>query len=165
MHSWIFATYESYNQTLLQEKVDPLLVIPAFVCDFLCIHPFNDGNGRMSRLLTLLLLYRSGYEVGKYISIEKQIEKTKDTYYEVLQQIDQGWYEGTNDPVPFIRYMLKIILICYTEFEQRVGLVNAEGTQSTAQQIVEHYVNGRIGRFTSAQVVAACPMIDRKSVV
>ena len=133
----IQAICESYNQTLLQEKVDPLLVIPAFVCDFLCIHPFNDGNGRMSRLLTLLLLYRSGYEVGKYISIEKQIEKTKDTYYEVLQQIDQGWYEGTNDPVPFIRYMLKIILACYAEFEQRVGLVNAEGTRSTAQQIVE----------------------------
>lgn len=161
----IQAICESYNQTLLQEKVDPLLVIPAFVCDFLCIHPFNDGNGRMSRLLTLLLLYRSGYEVGKYISIEKQIEKTKDTYYEVLQQIDQGWYEGTNDPVPFIRYMLKIILACYAEFEQRVGLVNAEGTRSTAQQIVEHYVNGKIGRFTSAEVVAACPMIARSTVL
>ena len=95
----------------------------------------------------------------------KQIEKTKDTYYEVLQQIDQGWYEGTNDPVPFIRYMLKIILACYAEFEQRVGLVNAEGTRSTAQQIVEHYVNGKIGRFTSAEVVAACPMIARSTVL
>lgn len=83
----------------------------------------------------------------------------------MLQQIDQGWYEGTNDPVPFIRYMLKIILACYAEFEQRVGLVNAEGTRSTAQQIVEHYVNGKIGRFTSAEVMAACPMIARSTVL
>ena len=81
------------------------------------------------------------------------------------EQIDPGWYEGTNDPVPFIRYMLKIILACYAEFEQRVGLVNAEGTRSTAQQIVEHYVNGKIGRFTSAEVVAACPMIARSTVL
>lgn len=161
----IEAICESYNRTIAQEKVDPLLVIPTFVCDFLCIHPFNDGNGRMSRLLTLLLLYRNGYEVGKYISIEKQIETTKDTYYEVLQQIDQGWYEGTNDPTPFIQYMLKIILACYTEFEQRVGMVNAAGTRSTAYQIVEHYVSGKIGRFTSAEVIAACPSIAKSTVL
>ena len=160
----IQAICESYNQTLLQEKVDPLLVIPAFVCDFLCIHPFNDGNGRMSRLLTLLLLYRSGYEVGKYISIEKQIEKTKDTYYEVLQQIDQGWYEGTNDPVPFIRYMLQVILSCYVEFEDRVDMMQNSGTKSSAYDIVKAYTDSKLGKFTSADVIAGCPSISSASV-
>ena len=93
----------SFRDTLAMETVDPLILIPAFICDFLCIHPFNDGNGRMSRLLTLLLLYKCGYEVGKYISIEKQIETTKDVYYDVLQEIDHGWHEEENDPTPFIK--------------------------------------------------------------
>lgn len=89
----IEAICSSYERTLSVEAVDPLIVIPAFICDFLCILPFNDGNGRMSRLLTLLLLYQNGYEVGKYIGIEKQIEKTKDVYYDVLQGADYGWHE------------------------------------------------------------------------
>lgn len=161
----VTAICESYQRTIAQERVDPLLLIPVFICDFLCIHPFNDGNGRMSRLLTLLLLYRSGYEVGKYISIEKQIENTKDTYYEVLQQIDQGWYEETNDPTPFIRYMLKVILASYIVFEERVGLVNAAGTRSSAYDIVKKYVSEKIGRFTSAEVVAACPSVARSTVL
>lgn len=114
----------AYEQASASEQIDALVLIPAFICDFLCIHPFNDGNGRMSRLLTLLLLYKSGYNVGKYISIEKQIEKTKDRYYDVLQQIDLGWHEEKNDPTPFIRYMLQVILACYTEFEDRVGLLS-----------------------------------------
>ncbi len=101
--------------------------IPNFILDFLCIHPFNDGNGRMSRLLTLLLLYRSGYIVGQYISIEKAIADTKETYYEVLQQADQNWYEGENDPKPFIKYMLGIILSCYREFESRVTFAESTG--------------------------------------
>ena len=98
-------------------------MIPVFICDFLCIHPFNDGNGRMSRLLTLLLLYKSGYSVGKYISIERQIEKTKDRYYDVLESSDIGWHEEKNDPIPFIRYMLMVILACYTRFEERIGII------------------------------------------
>lgn len=161
----VTAICESYQRTIAQEKVDPLLLIPVFICDFLCIHPFNDGNGRMSRLLTLLLLYRNGYEVGKYISIEKQIENTKDTYYEVLQQIDQGWYEETNDPTPFIRYMLKVILASYMEFEERVGLVNAAGTRSSAYDIVKKCVSEKIGRFTSAEVIAACPSVAKSTIL
>ena len=161
----VTAICESYQRTIAQEKVEPLLLIPVFICDFLCIHPFNDGNGRMSRLLTLLLLYRNGYEVGKYISIEKQIENTKDTYYEVLQQIDQGWYEEANDPTPFIRYMLKVILASYMEFEERVGLVNAAGTRSSAYDIVKKCVSEKIGRFTSAEVVAACPSVARSTIL
>ncbi|WP_330593503.1 MULTISPECIES: Fic family protein [Lachnospiraceae] len=106
-----------YNKAIGEGIVAPLILTPNFILDFLCIHPFNDGNGRMSRLLTLLLLYRSGYIVGQYISIEKTIADTKETYYEVLQKEDQNWYEGENDPKPFIRYMLGIILSCYREFE------------------------------------------------
>ena len=105
-------------------------VVPTFICDFLCIHPFNDGNERMSRLLTLLLLYKNGYSVGKYISIEKQIEKTKDRYYDTLETSDAGWHEEENDPTPFIRYMLHAILACYTEFEERVGLMSDTGNGS-----------------------------------
>lgn len=156
---------ESYRHTIAMEKVEPLLLIPVFILDFLCIHPFNDGNGRMSRLLTLLLLYQNGYEVGKYISLEKKIEDTKDRYYDVLQASDINWDIEENDPTPFIRYMLQTILACYLDFEERVGLVNAEGEKSTAYDIVSTYVKGIIGRFTSSDVVANCPSISRSSVL
>ena len=106
----------TYEQAVANEKIDALILIPTFICDFLCIHPFNDGNGRMSRLLTLFLLYKNGYRVGKYISIEKQIEQTKDRYYDTLKEADAGWHEEKNDPTPFIRYMLQAILACYIEF-------------------------------------------------
>ena len=94
----------AYEQVIANEKIDSLILIPTFICDFLCIHPFNDGNGRMSRLLTLLLLYKNGYSVGKYISIEKQIEKTKDRYYDTLEESDAGWHEEENDPTPFGKF-------------------------------------------------------------
>ena len=102
----IDAICEEYQKALDKELVDELILIPCFLLDFLCIHPFNDGNGRMSRLMTLLLLYRSGYMVGQYISIEKAIADTKEAYYDALQRADHGWHEGTNDPKPFIKYML-----------------------------------------------------------
>ncbi len=155
----------SYEQAVANEKIDSLLLIPIFICDFLCIHPFNDGNGRMSRLLTLLLLYKNGYSVGKYISIEKQIENTKDRYYDTLQKADLGWHEGENDPTPFIRYMLQVILACYMEFEERVGLMAASGKSSTAYDIVKKYIEEKIGKFTGADVVAHCPSIGRSSVL
>ena len=117
--------------------------------DFLCIHPFNDGNGRMSRLLTLLLLYQNGYHVGKYISIEKEIERNKDLYYDALQASDVDWQKGKNDPVPFIRYMLKTILACYVEFENRVQYVGNE-TKSTAYDIVKAFVNNKLGKFVAS---------------
>lgn len=161
----IEAICSSYERTLALEIVDPLILIPVFICDFLCIHPFNDGNGRMSRLLTLLLLYQNGYEVGKYISIEKQIEETKDIYYDVLEKADYGWHEEKNDPTPFIKYMLKIILKCYTQFEERVGIMNATGTKSNAYDIVKGYVEEKIGKFTSSEVIAACPKIGRSTVL
>lgn len=154
----------SFCETMALEIVDPLILIPAFITDFLCIHPFNDGNGRMSRLMTLLLLYKSGYEVGKFISLEKQIEKTKNTYYDVLQEIDHGWHEEENDPTPFIRYMLGLILACYTEFEERVGMMDESGVKSSAYDIVKAYVDQKLGKFTSADVLANCPGVGRSSV-
>lgn len=153
----------AYEQAEANEKIDSLILISIFICDFLCIHPFNDGNGRMSRLLMLLLLYKNGYSVGKYISIEKQIEKTKDRYYDTLQEADAGWHEEKDDPTPFIRYMLQTVLACYTEFEERVGLMDENGNVSTAYDIVKKYVEEKIGKFTGADIVYHCPSIGRSS--
>lgn len=152
----------AYEMAVANEKIDSLILIPTFICDFLCIHPFNDGNGRMSRLLTLLLLYKNGYNVGKYISIEKQIEKTKDLYYDALEEADKDWHENTNDPTPFIRYMLQVILACYIEFEERVGMMHGNSA-SKAYDVVKHYIEEKIGKFTGADVVSHCPAIGRSS--
>ena len=157
------ALCEAYEQAAAKESIDALILIPCFIIDFLCIHPFNDGNGRMSRLLTLLLLYKNGYSVGKYISIEKQIEKTKDRYYDVLEMSDAGWHEEANDPTPFIRYMLTVILACYTEFEERLGLMAGSGASGSAYDVVRRYAEEKVGRFTGAEVVADCPSIGRSS--
>jgi len=117
----------AFIDAIQSEKYDPLLLIPMFILDFLCIHPFNDGNGRMSRLLTLLLLYRSGYIVGKYISLEMLIEKTKETYYDVLQASSQGWHDSRNTYFPFVKYYLEIILGAHKEFSMRVELMLNRG--------------------------------------
>lgn len=151
-------------------KKDPLLIIPVFIHDFLCIHPFNDGNDRMSRLLTLLLLYQSGYEVGRYISIEKHIEKTKNSYYDVLDLASQGWHEGEEDPESFIKYMLGVILACYREFESRIEVLSKpdeEGNvlvKSSATDIVRAAIQSRIGKFTKTEILNICPTISRSSV-
>lgn len=155
---------EQYHDALSRELVDELILIPCFILDFLCIHPFNDGNGRMSRLLTLLLLYKSGYLVGQYISIEKAIADTKETYYDALQAADQGWHDQTNDPKPFIKYMLGIILYCYREFENRVGIVNRAGTRSTSYDIVKAYASEKIGKFSKQDVLVSCPSLGSSSV-
>jgi len=111
----------------------------------------------------LLLLYRSGYAVGRYISIEKQIEKTKDRYHEALEAADSGWHEAQNDPTPFIRYMLQVLLACYTEFEDRLGTVDDLGRNSTAYDAVKHYALEKVGKFTGADVIAHCPSVGRSS--
>lgn len=154
----------AYERAITEEKIDPLILIPTFISDFLCIHPFNDGNGRMARLLTLLLLYQNGYNVGKYISLEKQIEETKDRYYETLAAVDVGWYEEKNDPTPFIRYILQVILACSIEFEKRVDLIHTR-TKSTAYVIVKNYIQETVGSFTSTEVIAHCPSAGRSSVL
>ena len=107
---------EEYNKVIGNFELEPLIAIPVFIHDFLCIHPFNDGNGRMSRLLTTLLLYRSGFYVGKYISLEAKIAKDKDLYYDALSRSQDGWHEGTEDVIPFIKYILSTILAAYKDF-------------------------------------------------
>jgi len=153
-----------YQESLDKEFVDELILIPCFLLDFLCIHPFNDGNGRMSRLLTLLLLYRSGYLAGQYISIEKAIADTKEAYYDALQRAGQGWHEGTNDSKPFIKYMLSIILSCYKEFEARMSIAYASGAKSTSYDVVKAYVSERIGKFSKQEVLMGCPSLGSSSV-
>ncbi len=114
---------DTFSKAIDAKEIDPLLLIAAFVFDFVSIHPFRDGNGRMSRLITLLLMYRSGYIVGKYISVEMHIEKTKEAYYSALLQSSEGWHEGTNDYRPFIKYYLSVILATYKDFSERVEIL------------------------------------------
>lgn len=155
----IEALCKAFDETLLDESIDPLIVIPMFVLDFLCIHPFNDGNGRMSRLLTLLLLYRSGYIVGKYISIEKMIETTKETYYEALQESSAGWHAGENDYLPFIKYMLGVVVASYREFSSRVKLLTTAGL--TKGDRIGEVIKQTVGTITKAEIMKKCPDISQ----
>ena len=141
-----------------KDEVDPLLLDFMFILDFLCIHPFNDGNGRMSRLLTLLLLYQSGFIVGKYISIEKIIEESKETYYEVLQDSSTNWHENQNDYKPFVNYMLGVIIKAYREFESRVKLLTDSGL-SKADRIRE-IIKNHIGTITKSELMEMNPDIS-----
>lgn len=141
-----------------KNEVDPLVLNMMFVLDFLCIHPFNDGNGRMSRLLTLLLLYQSGFIVGKYISIEKIIEKSKETYYEVLQDSSINWHENENNYKPFVNYMLGVIINAYKEFEDRVQLLTNPNL-SKADRIRE-IIKNHIGTITKSELMEMNPDIS-----
>ena len=141
---------------------DALLLIPMFVLDFLCIHPFNDGNGRMSRLLTLLLFYRAGYIVGKYISLEKLIENSKDTYYEVLRDSSMGWHENENDYSPFIRYYLGVLQKAYNEFEERVEYLSQRGISKPDR--IKAVIDHKIGKISKTEILEACPDISKVTV-
>ena len=143
-------------------EMDPLLLMPMFILDFLCIHPFNDGNGRMSRLLTLLLLYRSGYFVGKYISIERLIADSKESYYEALQESSDGWHEGTNDYLPFVRYLLGVVIAAYREFASRVDILITRGLSKPDR--VREIIRSTTGQITKAQIMRQCPDISQKTV-
>ncbi len=147
-----------YDAAISNSELDPLLLIPMFILDFLCIHPFNDGNGRMSRLLTLLLLYRAGYIVGKYISIEKIISDSKDTYYEVLQESSYEWHDEKNDYQPFVRYMLGVIVAAYRDFTSRVELLTNKTYNKTGR--VKEIIRNHIGPITKATIVELCPDIS-----
>lgn len=152
---------KAYDEAV-QSGADPLLVIPMFILDFLCIHPFNDGNGRMSRLLTLLLLYRSGYIVGKYISIEKVIEQSKETYYKTLQQSSAGWHENQNDYTPFVRYMLGVIVAAYRDFSSRVQVLVTSGMSKPDR--IREVIKGTLGKITKAEIMEKCPDISQITV-
>ena len=151
----------NYNQLAGTGKLDDLILSAIFICDFLCVHPFLDGNGRMSRLITLLLLYRSGYQIGKYISLEKIIEQTKDSYYDALRKISQDWHTETNDYRPFIEYLLKIILHAYRELDERIELVSGN---LPAYEMVKTVVEKILGSFSKQDILERCPSIGSSSV-
>lgn len=153
---------QSYDEALNSENIDALIIIPMFVLDFLCVHPFNDGNGRISRLLTLLLLYRSGYIVGKYISIEKLIEQTKEIYYESLQLSSAGWHENKNDYEPFVKYMLGVIVAAYRDFSSRVSLLTTQGMSKPDR--VKEIIRSTLGPITKTEILAKCPDISQVTV-
>ena len=153
---------EEYNRVIGNMELDPLIAIPIFIHDFLCIHPFNDGNGRMSRLLTLLLLYQSDYIVGKYISIEKIIEESKETYYEVLQDSSLNWHENENDYKPFVNYMLGVIVNAYKEFESRVELVTNPNLSKSDR--IREIIKNHIGTITKAELLEMNPDISDTTV-
>ena len=152
---------QSYGQAV-QSGANPLLIIPMFILDFLCIHPFNDGNGRMARLLTLLLLYRSGYIVGKYISLEKVIEQSKETYYETLQQSSFGWHENENDYAPFVRYLLGTIVAAYRDFSDRVQFLTTKGLSKPDR--IRKLIKTTLGKITKTEIMEKCPDISQATV-
>lgn len=152
----------AYRDAVAREAVDPLLASMMFVLDFTCVHPFNDGNGRMSRLLTLLLLYKAGYLVGRYVSVEKEIERTKGAYYDALAASSEGWHENASDPGPFVRYMLGVVLAAYRELEDRVSLVAGAGSSKSDR--VEAVLRNGIGKITKREVLEICPDISMTTI-
>jgi Fic family protein len=167
VHAWetaesIEKLCKAYEDMINNGKADPLLVIPMFILDFLCIHPFNDGNGRMSRLLTLLLLYRTGYIVGKYISIEKLIEATKETYYEALQESSLNWHEEKNNYEPFMKYTLGVVVNAYREFSSRVKFLTTNGMSKSDR--IRELIKDNLGKITKTEIMQRCPDISQVTV-
>ena len=152
---------EEYNRVIGNLEVEPLIIIPIFIHDFLCIHPFNDVNGRMSRLLTTLLLYQNGFYIGKYISLEAKISKNKDLYYTALSQSQTGWHEGKEDALPFIKYILGTILASYKDFEERTSLVQEK---LPALEMVRMASKSKIGRFNKQDIRELCPTLSDSSI-
>ncbi len=152
----------AFHEANRSGQYDPLLLIPMFILDFLCIYPFQDGNGRMSRLLTTLLLYRAQYDVGKYISIEGLIEKSRTTYYEVLQESSQNWHEEKNDYMPFVRYLLGVILAAYREVSQRAEVLMNPGIRKPNR--VSDVIRQHLGKITKAEIMEKCPDISQTTV-
>jgi len=153
---------ELSSDAIKERKIPPLLVLAAFNLDFLCIHPFRDGNGRVSRLLLLLQCYHLGFEVGRYISLERLIEQNNERYYETLEQSSQGWHEGKHDPWPYINYILFIIKTAYMEFEERLGQIKSPRGAKT--DLVETAVENFKNDFTLTDLERACPGVSRDMV-
>ena len=150
-----------YNRVIGNMELEPLIAVPVFIHDFLCIHPFNDGNGRMSRLLTTLLLYRNGFYVGRYISLEAKIEKSKDLYYDALAASQIGWHEGREDVMPFVKYILGTILAAYRDFQDRAVLVEEK---LSALEMVRRASKNKIGQFNKQDIRELCPSLSDSSI-
>lgn len=152
----------SYRHSIDQERVPPLLAVGAFVFDFLCIHPFRDGNGRVARLLTLLALYQHGIDVGRYISLERLIEESKEDYYRVLKESSDRWHSGKHDILPWLNYFLSIVRRAYKEFEERAGQIKVSRGGKTA--LLHAAIDGFLGKFTLSELERACPGVSRDMV-
>ncbi|EFU76744.1 Fic family protein [Lachnoanaerobaculum saburreum] len=150
-----------YNKVIGNFELEPLIAIPIFIHDFLCIHPFNDGNGRMSRLLTTLLLYRNGFYVGRYISLEAIIAKNKQAYYDVLGKSGENWHEENENVLPFIKYILGTILAAYKAFEDRFSIVEEK---LPAVELVRKSTLQKLGRFTKQDIIELCPSLSVSSI-
>lgn len=168
LHRWHLSKQEAldkicyeYNRILGNFEVEPLIAIPIFIHDFLCIHPFNDENGRMSRLLTTLLLYRSGFYVGKYISLEAFIAQNKATYYDALRKAGQHWHEEKEDVLPFVKYLLGTILAAYKAFEERFTIIEEK---LPALELVRKATQQKLGRFTKQDILELCPSLSISSI-
>ena len=151
--------HERYSELAKEQDWEPLLLIPFYVLDFLCIHPFLDGNGRMARLLTVLLLYQHGYEVGRYVSLERIVEQSKESYYDTLFVSSQGWHEGEHNILPWTEYLLGTILAAYREFEGRFGRISTGAGSKT--DMVLNAIEGMIADFSVADLARACPMVSQ----
>jgi Fic family protein len=148
-----------WDRSLLEKWVHPLIVMAVFNLDFLCIHPFRDGNGRVSRLLLLLQCYRLGYEVGRYISLERLIEQNEERYYETLEQSSEGWHEGKHDPWPYINFVLYTLKTAYQEFEERVGQI--KGPRGSKTELVETAIQKFSSPFMLSDLERSCPGVSR----
>jgi Fic family protein len=151
--------HQLFNDELRNQHIDPLILIPLYTIDLLCIHPFLDGNGRVSRLASILLLYQHGYEVARYISLERIIENTKESYYETLESSSTGWHEGKHNPLPWITYFLSTVLAAYDEFERRAGvIISGRGSKT---KMVFSAIENMMGDFTMADLEKACPLVGK----
>lgn len=153
---------ERYQKSIEQWHIEPLIIVPATVLDFLCIHPFRDGNGRTARLLTLLLLYHFDYQVGRYISLERIFEESKESYYETLEISSQGWHQGKHDLMPWMTYFWGVILRAYKEFEGRVGTLT-HGKGNKAHHIA-NTIKAMVGPFSISDIERACPFVSRDTI-
>ena len=150
---------DEYNRVIGNSEVEPIIMLPIFIHDFLCIHPFNDGNGRLSRLLTTLLLYKNGFYVGRYISLESLIARDKAAYYEALNKAGVNWHDGNEDVVPFIKYLLRIILAAYKAFDDRFSIV-----ENKLSEMVRKATLQKLGRFTKQDIRELCPSLSISSI-
>lgn len=152
----------NFNTYRGKEEIDDLILSFAFILDFLCIHPFSDGNGRISRLLTLLLLYQAGFEVGRFISLERIIEESKETYYDALERSSQGWHKREHSPIPWLEYSLGVLVAAYKEFEERVNL--AENQRGTKTTLIKETILHFRGDFSIQDIEQACPNVSRPTI-
>lgn len=156
------ALVQCYEANIQGAHKEPLIVLPLTILDFLCIHPFSDGNGRTARLLTLLLLYHFDYQVGRYISLERIFEESKESYYQTLEKSSQGWHEAQHDIMPWMTYFWGVLLRAYSEFEARVGTLKTG--QGSKNAYIRQTVERMIGPFAISDIERVCPAVSRDTI-